>query len=345
MKAQLILENGKIFNGRAFGHIREAVGEVVFNTSMAGYQEIITDPSNYGKIITMTYPLVGNYGLNLDDSQSKGAKIKALIVREKADNPSNWRNEMTLDDYLKQHRILGLEGIDTRALTKIIRNEGSMKAIITMRELSKGQIDLHFETSNDESGFEYVSTKEKYVIEGSGKHIGLIDLGITNNIIDSLKKRNAKLTVYPHSVSTEELIEDNLDGILVSNGPGNPEKLTELASNLKLLTGKIPLFGIGLGNEVLALSLGAKISKMKYGHRGSNLPVKDIANNKILITWQNHSCQVLVDSLPEDLEITHKNINDDSVEGIENKKLKAFGVEFYPDDRIFDKFFNYMEGK
>lgn len=334
-----------IFTGRAFGHIKEAVGEIVFNTSMAGYQEIITDPSNYGKIITMTYPLMGNYGINLDDSQSNGPKIKAFIVREKADSPSNWRNEITLDDYLKQHEILGLEGIDTRALTRIIREEGSMKAIITMRELLDGQKELHFNSLSNDLSFNKVSTKEKYFIKGSGKHVGIIDLGVRKDVIDYLNKLNMQVTVYPYNVAADELMNDDLDGILISSGPGNPNSLVGLVDNVKPLLGKIPVFGIGLGNQVLALSLGADVSRLKYGHRGSNLPVKDIINNRILISSQNHGFEVIQDSLPMDVEITHKNLNDESIEGIENKKLKSFGVDFYPNEVLYNKFIDYMEGK
>jgi len=345
LRAQLILENGMVFKGRAFGHFRESVGEVVFNTSMAGYQEIITDPSNYGKIVMMTYPLIGNYGLNLDDMQSDGPKIKALIVREKADYPSNWRNEMTLSDYLKQHRVLGLEGIDTRALTKIIRSEGSMKAIITVRELSKAQIELHFNTFNNKMAVEQVSTKEKYIIDGIGKNVGVIDLGITRNTLEYLEEKNFKLSVYPYSVKAEELINDNLDGIMLSNGPGDPKDLNGLVDSIKNVLGNLPIFGEGLGCEVLALSLGADLNNMKYGHRGSNLPVKDIENNRIIISTQNHGYVINVDNLPKNLDVTHKNINDNTIEGIENKELKAFGVEFNPDDIVLNKFIDNMEGK
>lgn len=345
MRAELILENGMIFTGRAFGHIKEAVGEIVFNTSMVGYQEIITDPSNYGKIITMTYPLMGNYGLNLDDSQSDGPKIKALIVREKADNPSNWRNEITLDDYLKQHEVLGLEGIDTRALTRVIREEGSMKAIITMRELLDGQKELHFNSISKDLSFKQVSTKEEYSLAGSGKHVGIIDLGVRKDEIDYLNKLNMQVTVYPYNVEADKLMSDGLDGILISNGPGNPNSLVELVDNIKLLLGRIPVFGIGLGNQVLALSLGADVSELRYGHRGSNLPVKDNINNRLVISSQNHGFEVVEDSLPMDLEITHKNLNDESIEGIENKKLKSFGVDFYPGEVLYNKFADYMEGK
>lgn len=345
MKAQLILENGMVFDGSAFGHIKEAIGEVIFNTSMVGYQEIITDPSNYGNILMMTYPLIGNYGLNLDDMQADGPRIKALIVREKADHPSNWRNEISLADYLKEHRILGLEGIDTRALTKALRSEGSMKAIISVRELSRGQIEHHFKTFNKSNAVEQVSTKEKYTIEGKGPHVGVIDLGIKKDILDSLKKRNFKISVYPYRITAEELMDEKLDGLLISNGPGNPKDLEGLIEEIKTVLGKLPILGLGLGNEVLALSLGGQVHKMKYGHRGSNLPVKDMESKRIIISTQNHGYIISVDDLPENLEITHRNINDNTIEGIENKDLRAFGVEFEPEDSIYDKFTNYMEGK
>lgn len=185
---------------------------------------------------------------------------------------------------------------------------------------------------------------KKYFLEGSGKHVGIIDLGVRKDVIDYLNKVNIQVTVYPYDVAVDELLNDDLDGVLISNGPGNPKSLMELVDNIQLLLGKIPLFGIGLGNQVLALSLGADVFELKYGHRGGNLPVKDIINNRVLISSQNHGFEVIQDSLPEDVKITHKNLNDESIEGIENKKLKSFGVDFYPDEVLYNKFIDYMEG-
>jgi carbamoyl-phosphate synthase small subunit len=344
MKGKLILENGVIFEGNIFGYLEESVGEVVFNTGMTGYQEILTDPSYYGQIVTMTYPLIGNYGINLEDVESKSPKVKGFIVREKCDYPNNWRCEMDLDGYLKQNKIIGLEGIDTRALTKILRNSGTMRGIIATRELSQTDIERKLASFNNCDAVMKVTTEKPYTICGNGAHIAIIDFGIKENILRSFKKRNCKLTVFPATASAHEILKVEPDLIFLSNGPGDPEDLGTVIETLKELIGKKPIVGICLGHQLLALALGGKTEKLKFGHRGCNHPVKDIEENKVYITSQNHGYYVSV--LPEDMEVTHVSVNDGTIEGMRHKNLPIFSVQFHPEaspgprdiDAIFDKF-------
>lgn len=344
MKAYLILENGMIFDGKAFGHIQESLGEVVFNTGMTGYQEVLTDPSYYGQMVTMTYPLIGNYGVNLEDVESSSPKVRAFIVREKCDSPNNFRCEMEIDAYLKQNKIMGIEGIDTRALTKILRNHGTMKGIITTKELTQSEIDQKVATIDNSKAVEIVSTKEKYEIHGEGKHIAIMDFGIKQNIIRSFKKRGCKLTVFPAYTKAEEVLAVNPDSIFLSNGPGDPEDLGEIVENVKKLAAEKPVIGICLGHQLLALAFGGKTSKLKFGHRGCNHPVKDLENNKIAISSQNHG--YYVSDVPADMKVTHVSVNDNTVEGMRHKILPVFSVQFHPEacpgprdmDYIFDEF-------
>lgn len=344
MKAKLILENGMEFEGRAFGYTEEAIGEVVFNTSMTGYQEILTDPSYYGQIVTMTYPLVGNYGLNLEDLESDTPKVKGFIVREKCDLPNNWRCEMNLDSYLKLHKVMGLEQIDTRALTKVLRNNGTMKGIITTREISLDDAKALMNNFSNKKAVNNVTTKEKYVVEGKGHHVAIMDFGIKSNIIRNFIKRDCKLTVFPAETSYKEILEVNPDLVFLSNGPGDPEDLTGVIENIKQLVDKKPIAGICLGHQLLCIALGGKTGRLKFGHRGANHPVKDLEENKIFITSQNHG--YVVREMPENTEVTHINVNDSTVEGMRNKKHKVFSVQFHPEacpgpqenQYLFDKF-------
>ncbi|MDT8718937.1 glutamine-hydrolyzing carbamoyl-phosphate synthase small subunit [Clostridium sp. 19966] len=344
MKASLILENGMVFEGRAFGYLEEAVGEVVFNTGMTGYQEVLTDPSYYGQIVTMTYPLVGNYGVNLEDGESEAPKVKGFIVREACDYPNNFRCEMKLNDYLKNHKIVGLEGIDTRALTKILRNNGTMKGIITLETLSEDYVKNKLDSFTNKEAVKSVTTKESYTIQGKGKHVAIMDFGIKENIIRSFKARGCKLTVFPATAKAEEVLKVNPDTIFLSNGPGDPEDLPEAIENIKKLIGKKPIVGICLGHQLLALALGGKTSKLKFGHRGWNHPVKDLEENRVYITSHNHG--YYVSQVPEEVEVTHVSMNDNTVEGMRHKTLPIFSVQFHPEacpgpkdvDKIFDKF-------
>ena len=347
MKARLILENGMIFEGNAFGYLKESVGEVVFTTGMTGYQEILTDPSYYGQIVIMTYPLIGNYGINLEDSESNMPKVKGFIVRENCHFPNNFRCEMQLDDYLKQNKIIGLEGIDTRALTKILRNNGTMKGIISLESESLDAVKEKMEGFSNKEAVKIVTTKKQYTIEGSGKHVAIIDFGIKANIIKNFKKRGCKITVFPMDVDANEVLAVNPDLVFLSNGPGDPEDLTEVIENVKKLVGVKPIVGICLGHQLLALTLGGHTTKLKFGHRGCNHPVKDLETNRVHITSQNHG--YVVNELPEDVVATHININDGTVEGMKHTKLPIYSVQFHPEaaagpkdsEYIFDKFMEY----
>jgi len=344
MKGKLILQSGIVFEGNIFGYLQESVGEVVFNTGMTGYGEILTDPSYYGQIVTMTYPLIGNYGINLEDVESNSPKVKGFIVREKCDFPSNFRCEMSLEGYFKQNKIIGLEGIDTRALTKILRNKGTMKGIITTKDLSQNEIQQKLATFNNNDAVMKVTTKKCYTIEGIGPHIAIMDFGIKENIIRSFMQRNCKLTIFPADTQAEEMLKVNPDLIFLSNGPGDPEDLTEVIETLKIIIGKVPIVGICLGHQLLALALGGKTEKLKFGHRGCNHPVKDIEENKVYITSQNHG--YYVSQLPENMEVTHVSVNDGTIEGMKHKNLPIFSVQFHPEaspgpkdiDTIFNKF-------
>ncbi|SHE40076.1 carbamoyl phosphate synthase small subunit [Clostridium fallax] len=347
MKAKLILENGTIFNGTTFGYLKETVGEVVFNTGMTGYEEALTDPSYYGQIVTMTYPLIGNYGINLDDMESDSPKVKGFIVREKCNYPNNFRCELEIDTYLKQNKILGLEGIDTRALTKILRNNGTMKGIITLDTFNDDEVKQKLKNFNNKNAVKNVTTKTVHTIEGNGKHVAILDFGIKSNIIKSFVQRGCKVTLLPAYTSSEEILKLDPDLIFLSNGPGDPEDLLEPIKNIKNLVGKKPIVGICLGHQLLALALGGKTEKLKFGHRGCNHPVKDLEENKVHITSQNHGYYVA--KVPEDMEITHISLNDQTVEGMKHKKLPIFSVQFHPEacpgphdsDYIFDKFISY----
>lgn len=346
MKAKLILENGTIFEGKAFGSLKETVGEVVFNTGMTGYQEVLTDPSYYGQIVTMTYPLIGNYGINLDDIESINVKVRGFIVREKSDAPNNWRCEFELEEYLSRNNIMGLEGIDTRALTKIIRNYGTMRGIITTTELSPEQIKNKLDSFDNSNAVKEVSTSQVKVIEGDGQHIAIIDYGIKNNIIRSFQKRGCKLTIFPSNTKAEDILKINPDGVFLSNGPGDPKDLMPEVEEIKKIVGKKPITGICLGHQLLALALGGDTEKLKFGHRGANHPVKDIQANHVMITSQNHGYVVKQEGLPEDIEITHINLNDNTVEGMRQKEKKIYSIQFHPEacpgphdtDGIFDEF-------
>ena len=347
MKAKLILENGVIFEGKAFGYLKENVGEVVFTTGMTGYQEVLTDPSYHGQIVTMTYPLIGNYGINLEDMESNKPQVSGFIVREKCDIPNNFRCELTLDDYLRQNKIIGLEGIDTRALTKILRSNGTMRGIIVLDDSKLEDVKGKIEGFSNKEAVHIVSTKEKYEIEGPGKHVAVIDYGIKTNILRCFKKRGCKLTVFPSNVSSDEVLSVNPDLVFLSNGPGDPEDLKVEIETIKNIIGKKPVVGICLGHQLLALSLGGKTAKLKFGHRGGNHPVKDLETGKVHITSQNHG--YYVNNIPKDVEVTHVNINDETVEGMKHKVMPIYSVQFHPEasagpkdsEYIFDRFLSY----
>lgn len=330
MKAKLILEDGTVFNGKAFGYLEESVGEVVFNTSMAGYGEILTDPSYYGQMVTMTYPLIGNYGISLEDVQSKQVNVKGFIVREKCDTPNNFRNEMSLDVYLKQNKMVGIEGIDTRALTKMITKKGTMKGIITFSDNATLETVQNKLDKFDNTNAVYeVSRKEKENYPGNGTKVAIIDYGVKQVIIDNFVQRNCDVTIYPATTSAEEVLSDNPDLIFLSNGPGNPDDVESLVKAVKEMADKKPIVGIGLGHQLIAKAFGGKTDKLAYGHRGGNHPVKDLELNKIFITEQNHG--YYVSEVPECMTITQVNLNDNTVEGMKHKELPIFTIQYHPD--------------
>ena len=344
MKAKLILENGMVFGGRAFGYLQEAVGEVVFTTGMTGYQEILTDPSYHGQIVSMTYPLIGNYGVNLEDIESCRPSVKGFIVREACDYPNNFRCEFKLEDYLRNNKIMAMEQVDTRALTKVLRINGTMKGIITTEELNEDYIRGKLQEYSNKAAVTNVTTKKKYTIPGKGMHIGVVDYGIKSNILRSFMERDCALTIFPAATSYDEILKANPDMVFLSNGPGDPADLTEVIYNLKQLLGKKPIAGICLGHQLLALALGGKTAKLKFGHRGCNHPVKDIEENKVYITSQNHG--YFVEELPKDTTATHISMNDGTIEGMRHNEMPIYSVQFHPEaspgprdiNSLFDRF-------
>lgn len=345
MKAQLILENGTRFCGTAFGAEKNIVGEVVFTTGMTGYQETLTDPSFAGQIVTMTFPLIGNYGINLEDNEAKHTALKGFIVREKADYPSNFRNEMNLDDFLKSEGVVGIYGIDTRALTRIIRDHGVMNGVIMMGDPSEEEISSLLSKLNNKDVIMQTTTKETYVVNDEGKtHIAFIDLGAKQGIIRDLAKRGCKLTVFPADVSPEEIEKVNPDMVFLSNGPGDPQDAPGTVDTIKALIGKYPICGICMGHQLIGLALGCKTSKLKFGHHGGNHPVKDLETGKVYITSQNHN--YIVSDYTDDVEELFINVNDGTCEGIKHKTLPIMSVQFHPEASpgpldtgyIFDRF-------
>lgn len=351
MKGKLILENGMSFEGKIFGELNETVGELVFNTGMTGYQEVLTDPSYCGQIVVMTYPMIGNYGINLEDMESDKIYMKGFVIKEDAKLPNNFRCEMTLDGFLRQNKIVAFKGVDTRELTKIIREQGAMKAIITADDLTEKEIMERFGKYDNKDAVSIVSTSKIYEIPGNGKKIGIIDFGIKRNILRSFKKRGCHMVVFPWNTTAEEMMKYDLDGLFLSNGPGDPANLTGVINEIKKIVGKMPIVGICLGHQLLAWALGGTTTKLKYGHRGCNHPVKDLEKNKIYITSQNHG--YVVDKVPESMEVTHINLNDNSIEGMRSKDLRIMCVQYHPEawpgpsdsDYLFDDFLKVIAEK
>lgn len=337
LKRQLVLEDGTVFTGEAYGCLKDSSGEIVFNTGMTGYQEILSDPSYCGQIVTMTYPLIGNYGVNRDDFETINPSIHGLVVKEMCDTPSNFRSEETLDSYLKAKGIPAIAGIDTRKLTKIIRKHGTMKAILTAAtEDIQAQAPAPAITAEwpvlMNNQVQRVSTANPYVVPGRGYRIVLVDFGMKHGILRDLTKRKCHVTVVPYHYQAEEILRLKPDGIMLTNGPGDPKDVPEAIAMIKALIGQVPIFGICLGHQLLALACGGDTEKMKFGHRGSNHPVKDLKRNKTHITSQNHGYAVNEASLEgTDLLLTHVAINDDTVEGFAHSKYPAFSVQYHPE--------------
>ena len=332
MKAYLILEDGTVFEGTSIGSSREVISEIVFNTSMTGYLEVLTDPSYAGQAVVMTYPLIGNYGICREDMESRQAWPDGYIVRELSRIPSNFRSGDTIDHFLKEQDIPGISGIDTRALTKILREKGTMNGMIT----TNGDYDLE---EVKEKIRQYTvkgvvlktSVKKPYVLPGDGKKVALLDCGAKDNIARNLNKRGCEVTVYPADTPAEEILKTNPDGIMLSNGPGDPAENVGIIEEVrKLYESSVPIFAICLGHQLMALATGAKTYKLKYGHRGGNHPVKDLGTGRIEISSQNHGFHVVLDGL-DDVEATHINLNDQTLEGLRHKTLPIMSVQYHPE--------------
>ena len=355
MKAFLILEDGTVFEGKSIGSTREVISEIVFNTSMTGYLEVLTDPSYAGQAVCMTYPLIGNYGIT-PDMESARSWVDGYIVRELSRLPSNFRCQGSIQDFLKKQDFPGICGIDTRALTKILREKGTMNGMITTNEnydLEEVLPKLKAYTVGDVVS--KVTCSEKKVLPGKGKKVALMDFGAKNNIAKSLNERGCEVTIWPAHTSAEEILATNPDGIMLSNGPGDPETNVDIIKEVKkLYDSNTPIFAICLGHQLMALAVGASTHKMKYGHRAGNQPVEDLAIDRTFITWQNHGYAVVGETLPEATgEISHINNNDGTCEGIRYKNAPAFTVQFHPEacggphdtSYLFDEFIQLMEGK
>lgn len=369
MKAILLLEDGTVFKGTSFGAKGQKCGEVVFNTSMTGYQEILTDPSYNEQIITMTYPLIGNYGTNKADTESRKSFVRGFIVKENCNYPSNWRNAQSLSGYLKANNIVGLEGIDTRALVRHIRIAGAMRGIISSTEFGITSLEKKLQKYPGLIGRDIVKDvtvkkpydwdkgvidvlKDEEIKPPKKYKVVAFDFGIKLNILRLLRSYGCDVYVVPADTPAKEVLARKPDGVFFSNGPGDPAPVSYAVETVRKLLGKVPIFGICLGHQILALALGAKTYKLKFGHRGANHPVKNLKTKKIEITSQNHGFCVDMDSLDEKaVELTHLNLNDNTVEGIRCKDQPAFSVQYHPEaspgphdsNYLFDDFIKLMD--
>lgn len=367
-KAVLLLKDGRIFYGYNFGAEGEAGGEVVFTTSMCGYQEILTDPSYDKQIVTMTYTQIGNYGFNEEDMESRKSFVAGFVVKEYQDYPSNYRSKGCLDEFLKKYNIVGIEGIDTRALTAHLREKGAMNGIISTIEFDKKKLMQKLEQVPSMVGLDlvrYVSTdkpyewsqglwtlEKGYIEKTDGKYfVVAYDYGVKYNILRNLVNAGFRVLVVPADFPAEEVLKLNPDGVFLSNGPGDPEPVKYAIENVKKLITKKPIFGICLGHQILGLALGGKTFKLKFGHRGGNQPVKDLTTGKVEVTSQNHGFAVDIDSLGGKAEVTHINLNDNTVEGLRHRELPIFSVQYHPEaspgphdaSYLFKRFYDLIE--
>ena len=356
---KIVFQNGTILKGTSLGYIGTTGGEVCFNTSMTGYQEILTDPSYSGQMITMTYPHIGNYGINDEDVESNKIQCSGFIVKEAAEFPSNFRSKNSLDEYLEKNKIIGIQGIDTRMITRMIRDEGAMNAVISSSELSDEELFKTLKSLPDMNGLDLakkVTCEKPYYykdLETPKYKIAAFDFGIKENILRIISDFNCEIKVFPATTAASEIMDYHPDGIFLSNGPGDPAACTYAIKTVKELLGYKPIFGICLGHQILGLSLGADTFKMKFGHRGANHPVKNLETNVIEITSQNHGFSINHENLPENVEVTHINLNDNTIEGIRCKEFNAYSVQHHPeaspgphDSRyLFDNFIKLIESK
>lgn len=341
--AKLILENGLSFTGTSFGVTGEQYGEVVFNTGMTGYQEVLTDPSYYGQIVTMTYPLIGNYGVNVDDIESGEPHVRGFVVREFSPWPSHFKQIASVEQYLIEHNIIGISGIDTRELTKAIRSEGAMRAVITTENKSPEAWQEGMKHASVRDAVMQVTTKTVYRSPGSSYRVVLIDYGMKSGILRGLLERGCDVIVVPATTTAKEVLSWHPDGVMLSNGPGDPKDVPFAIEALRELMGQVPVFGVCLGHQLLALASGARTKKMKFGHRGANHPVKNVLTGKIDITSQNHGYVVDEASLADTpYELTHINLNDGTVEGLRHKYLPVFCVQYHPEARPGPNDSNYL---
>jgi len=357
-KAILVLEDGRTFRGESFGADGESFGEMVFNTSMSGYQEILTDPSYAGQIVCMTYPLIGNYGVNEQDVESSRPWVEGFVVREASRIASNWRSAETLDSYLKRHKIVGIERIDTRALVRHIRSKGAMRAVISSTDSDEKSLLEKVLDSPEMKNRELASrvTVEKtfeFPAEATEKyHIVAYDFGIKTNSLREFSKFGCRVTVVPQDTSAADVLKIKPDGIFLSNGPGDPSAMQQVVEEIKQLTTQnVPMFGICLGHQILGQAFGGETYKMKFGHRGGNQPIKDLTTGKIEIAAHNHGFAVEAESLPDTIEVTHLNLNDNTVAGLQHKTLPIFSVQYHPEsapgqhdsEYLFHRFIELME--
>lgn len=346
----LVLEDGRVFEGEGFGALATQVGEICFNTSMTGYQEVLTDPSYYGQIVAMTYPLIGNYGINSLDNESSRPHVRGFVIEELSEIASNWRSELSLDQYLAQYHICGIQGIDTRALTRHLRERGAMTACITSDpNISLEKAQALAKESSGVVGMDFVkevTAQKPYEWDPASNlsqswdvpqlpktdcHIVVYDFGLKINQLRCLRQQGFKVTVVPATTSAEDVLNLQPDGIFLSNGPGDPAALHYAHQNVQKLLGKKPIFGICLGHQILAYAFGGKTFKLKFGHRGGNQPVKDLRTGRVDITSQNHGFAVDADSLPSAINVTHINLNDHTVEGLQHTELPVFSVQYHPE--------------
>ncbi len=348
MKGYLVLENGQIFDGDRIGFHKDTICEVVFNTSMTGYLEIFTDPSYAGQGIVMTYPLIGNYGLTLEDKESRKPWVEAVFVHELAEIESNFRSKLHVEKFLKYNQIPGLQNVNTRKLTKVLRKNGTMRGMLTDDITDLNNILEKIKSYQNNDLVKQVSSSEITQVGDGDISIGLFDFGSKQNIIASLLKRNCKITIFPQDTPAETILSYNLQGIVLSNGPGNPEDCKIAIENIKkLYNSDIPIFGICLGHQLMGLATGAKTYKLRYGHRGPNHPVKDLKRDRVYITSQNHGYAIDDKTIdPKIAEVSHINLNDNTVEGLKYKNKEIYTVQFHPEacpgprdtEYLFDEF-------